>query len=271
MACPSRESEPPHTTADDTSAFTAQLASGRGARRRRRAQRAELREQERRTLTWQERLRRARRGRQYTTGEEIGNAVSHGVGALLAIAALVILVVVAVRDGGGLRLLAAIAFGVTLVLEYLFSTLYHAIQPPAAKGVLRIFDHCSIYLLIAGTYTPFTLVTLWGQGGLALNVVIWAAAILGIVIETLSRERQPKWVSALIYLVMGWAVIVRMPALVAALPVGGLALLVAGGVSYTVGVLFYLLKKVPYAHMVWHLFVLGGSVCHVLAVILFVL
>lgn len=216
--------------------------------------------------TWAER----RGTRQYTTGEEIANAISHGVGAGLSIAGLVLLVVFAATHGGGLKLLSAIVFGVSLLLEYLFSTLYHAIQPPRAKRVLRVFDHCAIYLLIAGTYTPFLLGPLLPWGGMAMCVVIWAAAILGIVIETFSRERQPKWVSALIYLVMGWAIVFRLPQLMGALPAGGMWLLFAGGLSYSVGVVFYLLKRVPYMHMVWHLFVLGGSVCHFLSVILFV-
>lgn len=211
-----------------------------------------------------------RRGKQYSVGEEVGNAVSHGVGAALAIAALVLLIVFAVKGGGGLKLCSALLFGVSLLLEYLFSTLYHAIQPPRAKAVLRIFDHAAIYLLIAGTYAPFTLVTLYNDGGVGLCIAIWAVALLGIGIEVITKERQPKWVSALIYLALGWCIVFRLPALVAALPAGGLWLLVAGGISYTVGIVFYLLKRVPFMHMVWHLFVLGGSVCHVLAVLLFV-
>lgn len=218
-------------------------------------------------MTWEQR----RAGKLYTVGEEVANSVSHGVGALLSIAALVLLIVVSVRHGSGVRLLAALLFGISLLLEYLFSTLYHAIQPPAAKRVLRVFDHCSIYILIAGTYTPFDLVTLAGDGGLALFFAIWGVALLGIVVETFSRERQPKWVSAVIYLAMGWAVAFRLPALISLLPAAGLWLLVAGGLSYSLGVVFYLLKRVPYMHMVWHIFVLGGSVCHFLSVVLFVL
>jgi hemolysin III len=209
--------------------------------------------------------------RQYTTGEEIANATSHGVGALLAIAAIVLLIVKAVSDGGGVLLAAGLVFGITLLLEYLFSTLYHAIQPPAAKRVLRIFDHSAIYLLIAGTYTPFALVTLANDGGIVLFGVVWAIAIAGIVCEAFLRERQPKWVSAAIYLGMGWLVVVRLPSLVTLLPVAALALLVAGGLAYTVGTAFYVAKNKPYMHFVWHLFVLAGSVCHFLAVILFVI
>lgn len=218
-------------------------------------------------MTWEQR----RAGKLYTIGEEIANSVSHGVGALLAIAAIVLLAVAAVRHGGGIRLLAALIFGISLLLEYLFSTLYHAIQPPAVKRVLRVFDHCSIYILIAGTYTPFALVTLAADRGLTLFLAIWGAALVGIVVETFSRERQPKWVSAVIYLAMGWAVVFRLPTLISLLPAAGVWLLIAGGLSYSLGVVFYLLKRVPYMHMVWHIFVLGGSVCHFLSVVLFVL
>lgn len=211
-----------------------------------------------------------RHGRQYSIGEEVGNAISHGIGAGLAIAALVLLIVFSVHGGGGLKLCSALLFGISLLLEYLFSTLYHAIQPPRAKAVLRIFDHSAIYLLIAGTYAPFTLVTLQNDGGIALCVAVWVVALLGIGVEVVTKERQPKWVSALVYLAMGWCIAFKLGTLIALLPAGGLWLLVAGGLSYTVGIVFYLLKKVPFMHMVWHLFVLGGSVCHVLAVLLFV-
>ncbi len=211
-----------------------------------------------------------RRGRQYSIGEEIANAISHGVGTGLAIAALVLLIVYAVIGGGGLKLCSAVLFGVGLLLEYLFSTLYHSVQPARAKAVLRIFDHSAIYLLIAGTYTPFTLVTLADNGGVAICIAEWAIALTGIVIEAFARERQPKWVSAVVYLAMGWLIVFQLPALIELLPLGGLWLLIAGGLSYTVGVVFYLLKKIPYAHMIWHIFVLGGSICHVLAVLLFV-
>lgn len=211
-----------------------------------------------------------RRGRQYSTGEEIGNAVSHGVGALLSIAALVLLIVFAARSGGGLKMCAAIMFGIGLILEYLFSTLYHAIQPTRAKAVLRIFDHSAIYLLIAGTYAPFMLVTMADDGGIPICVAVWVVALAGILIEAFARERQPKWLSAAVYLAMGWFIVIKLPLLMTLLPAGGVWLLLAGGLSYTAGVAFYLLKKVPFAHMVWHLFVLGGSVCHFLAVLLFV-
>jgi hemolysin III len=258
MARTTQEAEPPHTAPVEAAATVPSAEEELAG-----ATDADARSPR---LTWEQR----RAGRQYTLGEEIANSISHGIGAGLSIAGLVLLIVFAAMHGGGLKLLSAIVFGVSLLLEYLFSTLYHAIQPPRAKRVLRVFDHCAIYILIAGTYTPYCLVTLWGQGGLPMCCVIWGVAIAGIVIEAFSRERQPKWVSALIYLAMGWAVVFKLPALIATLPEPGLWLLLAGGLSYTVGCLFYLLKKVPYMHMVWHLFVLGGSVCHFLSVLMFV-
>lgn len=211
-----------------------------------------------------------RRGRLYSTGEEIGNAVSHGVGFGLAVAALVLLCVGAARGGGGLKTCAAVMMGVTLVCEYLFSTLYHAIQAPRGKAVLRILDHSAIYLLIAGCYAPFTLVTLHDAGGVPLCVAVWTIALVGILLECFGRQRQPKWVSALIYLAMGWAIAFKLPALLSLLAPGGVALLVAGGLAYSAGCVFYVLKRIPYSHMVFHFFVLGGSVCHTLAVLLFV-
>ena len=211
-----------------------------------------------------------RRGRMYSTGEEVGNAVSHGVGFGLAIAALVLLCVRAADTGGGLRTCAAVMMGVTLVLEYLFSTLYHAIQAPKGKAVLRVLDHSAIYLLIAGCYAPFTLVTLHDEGGVAMCVAVWVVALIGVLVECFGRQRQPKWVSAAIYLAMGWFIVFKLPALVALLPAGGVALLVAGGISYSLGCVFYVLKRIPFSHMVFHFFVLGGSICHTLAVLLYV-
>ena len=208
----------------------------------------------------------------YTLGEEIFNAVSHGVGVLLGIAALVLLIVKAAVSGGHPAALAAgIIYGVTIILEYLFSTLYHAIPARGAKRVFRIFDHSCIYLLIAGTYTPFLLVTLADHDGFVLCVAMWVIAAAGILFELVGRERQPRWVTILIYLVMGWMVVLRLPQLIAALDPIGLGLLLAGGLCYTVGTAFYAAKSIRYMHSVWHLWVLAGSVFQFMAVILFVI
>ena len=218
------------------------------------------------------------RKRLYSLGEEIANSVSHGVGVLLGIAALVLLIVMAVSHGGGVRLAAAIIMGVSLIIEYLFSTLYHALAPEKAKAVFRVLDHCGIYLLIAGSYAPFSLVTLADRGGLWLCVAVWAAALVGIVAECLLRERQPAWLTALVYVLMGWLVVFHIGDLWE-LHIGDLWellappafwLLLAGGLSYTVGAVFYAVKKVPYLHFVFHLFTLAGSVCITLSALLFV-
>ena len=169
------------------------------------------------------------------------------------------------------HLASAIVFGVTLILEYLASTLYHAIAAPAAKRVFRVIDHSCIYLLIAGSYTPFCLVTLADDGGAILFVAVWALAFCGISFEIIGRQRQPRWVTILIYLVMGWLVVFRLPQLVASLDPVALALLTVGGLCYTIGCAFYLLKRIRYMHSVWHLWVLAGSVFIFMAVILYVI
>lgn len=208
----------------------------------------------------------------YTVGEEIANSTTHGIGVLLSIAGLVLLIVKAAL-GGALpsHIASAIVFGVTLILEYLASTLYHAIQIPVAKRVFRTIDHSCIYLLIAGSYTPFCLITLADAGGVALFIAVWVLACAGIGFEVIGRQRQPRWVTILIYLFMGWLVVFRLPELVASLDPVALALLTVGGLCYTVGCAFYLMKRVRYMHSVWHLWVLAGSVFIFMAVILYVI
>ena len=214
--------------------------------------------------------RRPLHKRLYSLGEEIANSVSHGVGVLLGIAALVLLIVVAVSHGGGVRLAAAIVMGVSLIVAYLFSTPYHAIAAPRGKAVFRVLDHCGIYLLIAGSYAPFSLVTLAERGGLMLCCAVWAVAVVGIVAECLLRERQPAWLTAVIYVLMGWLVVFHVGDLWQLLPPPAFWLLLAGGLSYTVGAVLYAIKKVPYLHFVFHLFTLAGSVCITLSALLFV-
>ncbi|MGB4592610.1 MAG: hemolysin III family protein [Coriobacteriia bacterium] len=208
--------------------------------------------------------------RSYTLGEEIANAITHGLGVGLSVAALTLLVVFAAIWGNGWHLASAIVYGVTLVVLYLASTLYHSILNDRARHALKVIDHASIYLLIAGTYTPFTLVTLRDSGGWWLFGTVWTLAIAGVLLESFAVDR-PKWMSVPLYLAMGWLVVAALRPLLENLPAGGMWLLVAGGLAYTLGTIFYVLKKIPYMHMVWHLFVLAGSVCHFLAVMLFVL
>ena len=207
--------------------------------------------------------------RAYTLGEEIANSVIHGLGIGLSVAALVLLVAFAVLSYDVFKLASAIVYGIALVLEYTASTLYHSFPQPKVKHLFKIFDHCGIYLLIAGTYTPFCLVTLREDNGWLLFGVIWGLALVGIALEAFWAYR-PRWLSALVYLGMGWMVVLSMKPLVANLDPAGLWLLVAGGLAYTVGTVFYVLKRVKYMHAIWHVWVLGGSVCHFLAVLLYV-
>lgn len=208
----------------------------------------------------------------YSLGEEIANSTIHGIGAVLSIAALVLLVTFAAFSGDGFKLAASIIYGISLVLEYAASTLYHAFPQPRVKHLFKIFDHCGIYLLIAGSYTPFALVTLRDVGGWWLFFVVWVLAIAGIAAEAFWPYR-PRWLSVVVYLGLGWIAVFAFPYLrdPAILAPAGLWLLIAGGLAYTVGTVFYILKKVPYMHAVWHVFVLAGSTLHFLAIFLFVI
>lgn len=211
----------------------------------------------------------ARHVHEYSVGEEVANAITHGLGALLSIVALVSLLWVALRRGDGWHVASAVVYGVSLFLLYMASTLYHAIQHRGARRVFKVIDHAGIYLLIAGTYTPFTLVTMREAGGWWLFAVVWVLALVGIAAEAWWVMR-PKWVSALVYLGMGWLAAFAIGPLSANLAPGGIRLLVAGGLAYTVGTVFYVQKRVKFMHSIWHLWVLGGSVLHFLAVRLFV-
>ena len=214
--------------------------------------------------------RSKRQTHSYSLGEEIANSVIHGLGIGLGVAALVILVAYAVLDGSGFKLASAIVFGVALVLEYTASTLYHAFPQPKVKHVFKIVDHAGIYVLIAGSYTPFCLVTLRHDGGWVLFGIVWTLALIGIGTEAFWAYR-PRWLSAAVYLGMGWMVVLAIRPLMENLAPAGLWLLVAGGLAYTVGTVFYVLKRVPYMHAVWHVWVLAGSILHFLAILLYVI
>lgn len=201
----------------------------------------------------------------YTAGEELANGLTHGAGLLLAIAGLAALVAVARSRGGALPLVASSVFGGSLVLLYASSTLYHTVRASRAKAFLRAFDHSAIFLLIAGTYTPFTLVALRGAWGWALFAVVWTLAVAGITLRVVLR-RRPTALFLSLYLTMGWCVVVAARPLFAAIGPSGGALLVAGGLAYSLGVAFYVWRRLPYHHAVWHLFVLAGSACHWAAV-----
>ncbi|MBE2201856.1 MAG: hemolysin III family protein [Anaerolinea sp.] len=201
----------------------------------------------------------------YTLGEEIANGITHGLGAALSIAGLAVLVALAAVYGTVWHIVSFSIFGASLIILYTASTLYHSIQIPQARPVLRIIDHASIFLLIAGTYTPFLLTALRGPLGWWLLGIVWGIALLGIAFKVFFIGRW-EVISTLAYVGMGWLCMVAFKQMLAVVPPAGVAWLVAGGIVYTVGVIFYALRRVPYSHTIWHLFVLGGSVCHFFAV-----
>lgn len=209
--------------------------------------------------------------RPYTLGEEIANSVIHGIGVVLSIAALTMLLIFAGWAHNGWAIASAIVYGVSLVLEYTASTLYHSFPQPDVKHIFKILDHCGIYVLIAGSYTPFCLVAMReSAAGLWIFAVIWIFAIAGISAEAFWPYR-PRWLSAAVYLGMGWLVVFAIEPLSAAIAPAGLWLIVAGGLCYTLGTVFYVLKRVRYMHAIWHVWVLAGSICHFLAVLLYII
>ena len=206
----------------------------------------------------------------YTLGEELFNSISHGVGACLSVAALVLCIVQAAIHGTAAGVVGASIYGSTLIILYCMSTLYHAITNKTARCVFRVFDHTSIYLLIAGTYTPITLVTLKGALGWVLFGIVWGIAVLGIVLNSINIERFKKF-SMVSYIVMGWAVVIGFKDIIEKMPKNGLIFLALGGIAYTVGIIFYALKKKKFMHSVWHFFVLAGSILQFFAIYFYVL
>ncbi|MDO9534211.1 MAG: hemolysin III family protein [Bacillota bacterium] len=196
---------------------------------------------------------------------EIANAITHGIGAVLAIAALVILIVFATRYGGPWHVVSFSIYGSTLVLLYLASTLYHSIQNKRVKYIFRIIDHAAIFLLIAGTYTPLTLVTLREEYGWVIFGLVWGLAILGVVLKVFFVNKYAV-LSTLFYLLMGWLIVFSIRSLFANLAGISLIFLGAGGLSYTLGIIFYVQKGKLLHHAIWHLFVLAGSICHFFAI-----
>lgn len=203
--------------------------------------------------------------REYTYGEEIGNYVTHFIGAGLSVAALVLLVVHAVKNGETVHVVSYSIFGSALILSYALSGAYHLVPVGKAKGVMKILDHAAIYVLIAGSYTPYLLTIIEGKQAWILFAIQWVIVILGILLEVRISGKY-KYLTTLGYLAMGWMVVSVFPALKAGLNTVSFNLLLAGGITYSVGTIFYLMKKVPYTHMVWHLFVLGGGILTFLSV-----
>ena len=201
-----------------------------------------------------------------TSGEEIANSLSHGIGLALAIAATPILIIAALRYGSAWNLIGVSVFAASMMMLYSASTLYHALRHDKAKRFFRMLDHSAIFLLIAGTYTPFTLGILRGPWGWTLLALIWGLAALGLTLKAVFGVRFNK-LSVVLYLVMGWLVVIAAPQILRVMPLSGLAWIAAGGVAYTGGVAFYAAHRVRYAHFAWHLFVLAGTVCHFFAVL----
>lgn len=209
----------------------------------------------------------------YTFGEEVANSVTHGVAALLSIAGLVVMVTfAALWSRSAVDVTAVALFGASMISLYTASTLYHAIprRKAKAKKVFQVFDHASIYLLIAGSYTPFCLITLQGTRGWVLCIVEWVLAAVGIALQPVLMKRG-DFINCLIYLLMGWLVLVVIKPLVEALPAGGIMLLVAGGLAYSAGVFFYVKERIPFHHAIWHVFVFAGTLLQFFSVLFYVL
>lgn len=209
------------------------------------------------------------RVKQYSMGEEIANSITHGIGIVLAITALGILTAFAGIYGNVWHVVSVSIYGTTLILLYTASTLYHSIQHARAKRILQVLDHAAIYLLIAGTYTPFTLVSLHGPWGWWLFGVIWGLAVLGLVLQ-LPLMRRFSAVSLGLYVGMGWVVVVAIKPLIVSVATGGIIFLVLGGLAYTAGILFYCWEKLKFHHAIWHLFVLAGSIFHFFSILFYV-
>ncbi len=206
----------------------------------------------------------------YTTGEEISHSVSHGIGAALSVAGLVISVVMAAGTGSAIKIVSFAIFGTSMILLYTASTLYHAFTQRKVKQVFQYADHITIFILIAGTYTPIALILLGGAWGWTLFGLSWGLAIAGIIYETLFMERY-KWVSISIYLGMGWIAVVAIKPLMELMPFGLFMWILVGGLFYTFGSIFYLIEKIKFFHFIWHLFVIAGTLCHFFGLIFYLI
>lgn len=206
----------------------------------------------------------------YSPGEEIANSVTHGVAALLSIAGLVVMLSMMPVTAGAATITAAAVFGASMIFLYTASTLYHAIPNLRVKRILQVLDHSAIYVMIAGSYTPFCLVTLKGTTGTMLCIAVWSIALAGIILQPVLMKRA-EWLNCLLYLLLGWCVVLVFEPLMATLPSAGIWLLAAGGVVYSLGVIFYLWERIPYNHAIWHLFVLGGTALQFFSVLFYVL
>ena len=206
----------------------------------------------------------------YPRTEEVANWFSHAVATLLSITGLILMVVFSARFGNAYHIVSSGVYGASLIALYSASTLYHFIAPGRAKVILRKLDHAMIFVLIAGTYTPYTLVNLRGAWGWSLFGVVWGFAAAGFVLELVMSKRMP-WLSISLYLGLGWLIVIATKPLMITLEPGGMMLLIAGGVLYSLGIIFYVWKKLPFQHAIWHLFVMAGSLCHFFSIFLYVI
>ncbi|PLS17123.1 hemolysin D [Bacillus sp. M6-12] len=206
----------------------------------------------------------------YTKKEELVNAITHGIGVLLSITALVNLIIFSSKDGTAWHITTFVIYGVSMLLLYAASTLVHSFPPGRAKDIFEIFDHAAIYIFIAGTYTPFTLIVINGALGWTLLGIVWGIALAGVAFKAFFVKRF-LYISTILYIAMGWLIVIAWQPLTATLPAAGMSLLVIGGVLYTGGAVFYVWRGFPFHHAVWHLFVIGGSVAHFFAILFYVL
>lgn len=204
--------------------------------------------------------------RSISAREEIANGISHGLALILALAAMPVLVLSAARIGSKHFIVGAAVFAVTIVLLYLASTLYHSLTHEGAKQFFRLLDHCAIFLLIAGSYTPFALGVLRGPWGWTLLTIVWVLAVAGIVMKVITGTRH-SWVSIVLYLVMGWLAVVAIRPILLLVPLPGILLILAGGIAYSGGLAFFAAHRLRYSHFIWHLFVIAGTTCHFFAVL----
>lgn len=211
-------------------------------------------------------LSRIRTLTHHITADELANTLTHGLGLVGSVLGLVLLVIFAILRGGPWQILGCAIYGATLVCLYAASTFYHGVSSPRAKRVLHIFDHCAIYLLIAGTYTPFLLVNLRGSWGWSLLAVIWSFAVLGILFKLWFADRFPI-LSVSAYVAMGWLGIIAARQIYLHVPLTGIVWIILGGVAYSIGIVFYACRKIPHHHVIWHLLVMTGSTCHYIAIL----
>jgi len=202
----------------------------------------------------------------YSLGEELANSITHGVGAVLSLVGLTVLIVLAAIYGDAWRVVSFSIYGLTSIILYLISTLYHSFPQPRVKRIFRTLDHAAIYLLIAGTYTPFMLIAVRGALGWTLLAVVWGLAVLGVIWKLFFMGRL-KYIATGAYLLMGWIAVLAIKPMLASLSTAGISLIVAGGILYSLGVIFYVWRKLPYNHAIWHVFVLVASICHFFAMV----